>query len=216
MRGLHLTSSSDDPLRILCIGAHADDIEIGCGGTLMKILNAHPHSILLWAVFSAADERAAEARATSDRFMADAAQHDLHISSFRDGFFPYDGAALKLIFEETLKPFEPTLIFTHHRSDRHQDHRTLSDLSWNTFRDHLILEYEIPKYDGDLGHPNLFVALDETTSRRKVKNLMDGYPSQQTKHWFTEETFYAMLRMRGVESRNQYAEAFHCRKMALL
>jgi LmbE family N-acetylglucosaminyl deacetylase len=201
--------------RILCLGAHSDDIEIGCGGTLLRLLADHPGTAVHWLVFSASEERAAEARASAAWFLEGAAERTVEIRDFRDGFFPYNGGALKEAFEGLKQTFSPDLILTHYRDDRHQDHRAVSDLTWNTFRDHLILEYEIPKWDGDFGSPNLFVPLDEATVKRKIEALLACFPSQRSKHWFDEETFRAVLRLRGMESGSRYAEAFYCRKLVL-
>lgn len=201
--------------RILCLGAHADDIEIGCGGTLLQLLQDDPETIVRWVVFSAQEERAREARQSAAAFLRDAGDAEVTVASFTDGFFPYEGDSIKRFFEAELKSFTPDLVFTHHREDRHQDHRVVSDLTWNTFRDHLILEYEIPKYDGDLGQPNVYMPLSATICQEKVSALTDHFVSQHDKHWFDEETFRAHLRLRGVEAATRYAEAFHGRKMCL-
>jgi LmbE family N-acetylglucosaminyl deacetylase len=202
------------PLQILCLGAHADDVEIGCGGTLLNLVARHHDIRVNWVVFSGAEERAKEARASAERFLEGIAERRIEMKSFRDGFFPYVGSDVKQFFEELKRQCSPDLIFTHYRDDRHQDHRLISDLTWNTFRDHMILEYEIPKYDGDLGHPNLFVHLDEPTCRRKVRGIIDAFQTQHNRHWFTEDTFLSLLRLRGVESAAPagYAEGFFCRK----
>jgi LmbE family N-acetylglucosaminyl deacetylase len=202
------------PYRILLLGAHADDLEIGCGGTVLRLLEAYPNAVVRWIVLSGSPERAAEARAAAGLFLADARDPEIMTASFEDGFFPYHGAELKRFFEREVKPFAPDLVLTHYRDDRHQDHRVVSDLTWNTFRSHLILEYEILKYDGDLGAPNLFVNLPEAVCERKVSYLLDAFPSQRAKHWFTADTFRAMLRIRGVESAaGPFAEAFYGRKL---
>lgn len=202
--------------RILCLGAHSDDIEIGCGGTMLKLLRAYPTATVHWVVFSALGQRADEARASAAMFLRGARQTQIAVEHFRDGYFPHDGAAIKDYFER-LKAFQPDLVLTHYRDDRHQDHRVVSDLTWNTFRDHLVLEYEIPKYDGDLGQPNVFVHLDDELCRRKVAILHECFASQRDKPWFTEETFRAILRLRGIESRapGAYAEAFYGRKVVI-
>ncbi|MCX6050507.1 MAG: PIG-L family deacetylase [Chloroflexi bacterium] len=201
--------------RVLCLGAHSDDIEIGCGGALLKLLQQYDNLSIYWVVFSATPERTREARASAEAFLAGAQEKQIVIKDFRDGYFPYTGGEIKEYFEVLKESFEPDLIFTHTRNDLHQDHRVISDLTWNTFRDHLILEYEIPKYDGDLGHPNLFVQLDKATCTRKVENLIRYFGTQANKHWFTDETFLALLRLRGIESKapDQYAEGFYCRKI---
>ena len=203
----------DGVRRILCVGAHSDDIEIGCGGTLLKLASERPHLDVTWVVLSAEGSRAREARRAASRFLAGVKRKNVVVKRFRTSYFPYDGERIKNYFEG-LKACEPDLIFTHYRDDRHQDHRVVSDLAWNTFRDHLILEYEIPKYDGDLGVPNCFVPIDEDLARTKVKLVCDTFRTQSDKHWFTEDTFLSLMRLRGIEcaSRTKYAEAFYCRK----
>ena len=200
-------------LRVLAVGSHADDIEIGCGATLLRLAGErelHVH----WVVLSADEERAAEARASAEAFLAGAASSRVSVESFRDAFFRY-GGEVKEYFEALKGEVSPDLILTHHGSDLHQDHRLVAELTWNTFRDHLILEYEIPKYDGDLGSPNVFVHLDEEAARRKVALLLESFPSQRSKAWFTEELFLGLMRLRGMEgaSPGGYAEAFHARKL---
>jgi LmbE family N-acetylglucosaminyl deacetylase len=200
-------------LRILCLGSHSDDLEIGCGGTLLKLIAGEGKVAVRWVVFSATGQRGMEARASASTFL-EGAEHEIEIQEFRDGFLPYLGYDVKQFFEGLKERCSPDLIFTHYRDDRHQDHRLISDLTWNTFRDHLILEYEIPKYDGDLGSPNVFVHLDEATCRRKVRSIVDTFQTQRDRHWFTEETFLSLLRLRGIESGSPggYAEGFFCRK----
>jgi LmbE family N-acetylglucosaminyl deacetylase len=197
---------------LLFLGAHSDDIEIGCGGTILQLAAAVTPLRVRWIVFSADARRRKEARASFDVFLSGAREPKLIVKPFRASFFPSQEESIKDYFE-TLKSFEPDVVFTHYREDRHQDHRVLSDLTWNTFRNHLILEYEVPKYDGDLGQPNLFVPLSEKIARRKAKLLCDTFLSQGDKHWFTEDTFLGLMRVRGVECAAAYAEAFHCRKM---
>jgi LmbE family N-acetylglucosaminyl deacetylase len=203
-------------LSVLCLGAHSDDIEIGCGGTMLTLLAAHPGTRVHWVVFSAPGRRGDEARRSASRFLRAAGAADVQLHEFRDGFFPHEGAAIKEVFE-ALKPVAPDVVFTHHGGDRHQDHRVVCELTWNTFRDHLILEYEIPKYDGDLTSPNVFVPLALRHRRRKVALLLDSFPSQRRKRWFTAATFEALMRLRGIESAvaEGYAEGFHARKLAL-
>jgi LmbE family N-acetylglucosaminyl deacetylase len=202
-------------LTLLCLGAHSDDIEIGCGGTILRLLEEFPAARVVWVVFGAAGDRAVEARKSADLFLENADQHELILKGFRDGFFPYIGGEIKDFFEELKGEISPDLILTHYRHDLHQDHRLISELTWNTFRSHMILEYEIVKYDGDLGSPNFFVHLDETTSRRKVDNILESFTTQRDRHWFTEDTFYSLMRIRGVESSAQgrYAEGFYSRKL---
>src|SRR5437762_903513 len=171
---------------VLCLGAHSDDIEIGCGGTLLKLIRTHRDLTIWWVVFSARGGRLREARASANAFLKGAPRTRILTRRFRDSYFPFAGEQIKDEFEAIKKAFEPDLVFTHYRHDRHQDHRVLSDLAWNTFRHHLILEYEIPKYDGDLGIPNVFVRLDEALCRKKVGYLHRYFPSQSSKHWFAE------------------------------
>ncbi len=205
------------PLKILCLGAHADDIEIGCGGTLLRLLAEHQGSACRWIVFSATAEREREARDSAIELLAGAGDRMVDIHRFRDGRFPPALGEIKDALEAVRGVFAPTLIFAHWREDRHQDHRTISDVAWQTFREHLILEYEIPKWDGDLGHPNCYVPLTREIAHRKSARLLTAFPSQRTKAWFTEDVFLAMLRLRGVEctAADGYAEAFHARKILL-
>jgi LmbE family N-acetylglucosaminyl deacetylase len=214
MLNLSFGANGSSRLRILCLGSHPDDVEIGCGGTLITLLRSNPNVCVKWIVFSAVEGRAEEARASAARFLKGAAATDIRVESFRDGFFPYGGGDIKQYFEELKRGYSPDLIFTHYRDDRHQDHRLISDLTWNTFRHHLILEYEIPKYDGDFGSPNTFVPLDEDTCRHKVQSILELFRTQHDRQWFTEDTFLAVLRLRGVEAASPtgYAEAFFCRK----
>lgn len=200
---------------LLCIGAHADDIEIGAGGTVLRLLAANPGIHVVWVVLSARGQRQQEAHASAELFLERAAESDIHAGRFRDGYFPYEGASIKDYFEELKPTVEPDLVLTHYRDDRHQDHRVVSELTWNTFRDDTILEYEIPKYDGDLGRPNLYVPLSEKERESKVNLLMRMFPSQAEKPWFSPETFNAVMRMRGIEcnSASGYAEAFHGHKL---
>lgn len=218
---LKLTFGHDDqsPLRqVLCLGAHSDDIEIGCGGTILKLVENFPDLSVHWVVFAANERRKEEAIASANTFLKGVSQKTIVVKEFRDGFFPYVGAEIKEFFEQLKKEVSPDLVLTHYRHDRHQDHRLISDLTWNTFRNQMILEYEIMKYDGDLGSPNVFVHLNESIVQRKITYLMEHFPSQSHQHWFTEETFSSILRLRGVESNapNKYAEAFYCRKALLL
>jgi len=204
------------PLRILCLGAHSDDIEIGCGGAILRLRESEAVEIQ-WVVFSATGERGEEAKTSAEKFAGISNLRAIDLKAFRDGFLPYDGARVKDTFEELKVAFSPDLIFTHTSKDAHQDHRLVCELTWNTFRDHLILEYEIPKYDGDLGQPNVFVPLSAEISRRKVDYLMDVFATQRQKRWFRAETFEAMMRLRGMEcnAAEGLAEAFYCRKMTL-
>jgi LmbE family N-acetylglucosaminyl deacetylase len=202
-------------LSILCLGAHSDDIEIGCGGTVLRLLAEYPDTQVHWVVFAGAGPRAEEAAKSANQFLAEAGRREISINQFEDGFFPYVGADIKRFFEALKKKVSPDLIFTHYRHDLHQDHRLISELTWNTFRNHFILEYEIAKYDGDLGTPSFFVHLGEAICRRKVDCILRCFDSQASKAWFSADTFYAMLRLRGMESNapEKYAEAFYCRKL---
>jgi LmbE family N-acetylglucosaminyl deacetylase len=202
--------------RVLCLGAHSDDIEIGCGGTLLRLARECPDLELMWVVFSAEGSRKREAKASAKSFLGSAVQIRIRVESFRASYFPFQAEEIKGVFE-SLKPFQPDVVFTHYREDRHQDHRVVSDLTWNTFRNHLILEYEIPKYDGDLGAPNLFVRLQKELSREKARNVCTHFQTQANKHWFSEDTFLGLMRLRGMEcaSPTGYAEAFYCRKFVV-
>ena len=202
---------------VLCLGAHADDIEIGCGGTLLKLARDNPHVKVRWVVFSGRGRRGGEARRAARIFLKGFRRPHVSIESFEDGFFPHDWQRIKRRFERLKKTCEPDVVVTHCRDDRHQDHRVVSDLTWNTFRRHLILEYEIPKYDGDLGSPNVFVRLEEEICRTKADLACRSFKSQSEKHWFTPDTFMSLMRLRGMEcaSPTRYAEAFYCRKLVL-
>ena len=203
--------------RVLCLGAHSDDIEIGCGGTLLELIGDVPDLEVCWVVFSAPGPRAGEASRSADDLLDSVAHTQVKIGSFRESYFPSEWASIKEWFEEIRAKFDPDVVFTHYRDDRHQDHKVLSDLAWNTFRNHLILEYEVLKYDGDLGQPNIFVPLSEQLCLRKRSLLLKHFKTQLTKHWFTSDTFAAMHRIRGIEcaSKTGLAEAFYCRKLVL-
>jgi LmbE family N-acetylglucosaminyl deacetylase len=205
------------PLAVLCLGAHSDDIEIGCGGTLLRLLAERRRVMLHWVVLSGDRRRAQEARRSATRLARGAAGLDIEVAEFRDGFFPFQGAELKDRFEQLKRRADPDLVFTHRGDDAHQDHRMVSELTWNTFRDYCILEYEIPKYDGDLGRPSVFVPLSPAIRRRKVRHLMTSFPSQRRKHWYSASTFDGLMRIRGVEcaAPEGYAEAFHARKLLI-
>lgn len=210
---LSLKLHGSGALRLLCFGAHCDDIEIGCGGTILTFLAAQPNMEIRWVVFSSTEQRKNEALKSADAFLG-TAQRKITVHDFRDGFLPYTGGEVKQKFEQLKNDFSPDLILTHYHHDLHQDHRLISELTWNTFRNHLILEYEIPKYDGDFGSPNLFVPLDEATCRRKIEILSSAYRSQSGKHWFSPELFLSIMRVRGMEANasDGYAEGFYCRK----
>ena len=204
--------------RLLCLGAHSDDIEIGAGGTLLRLVAENSAIEVRWVVFCGAnDQRRAEAANSAEKFLAGCRSKQVDIHAFRDGYLPSQWDQVKDQFELLKKSFQPDLIFTQFRDDRHQDHRTISDLAYNTWRDHTVLEYEILKYDGDLGRPNLYSPIPVEHCDRKVQLLMECFGTQRSRQWFTEDTFRAMLRIRGVEcnSPSKFAEAFHVRKMAI-
>jgi LmbE family N-acetylglucosaminyl deacetylase len=216
MIGLRLDRPAG-PLEILCLGCHSDDIEIGCGGTILRIAEEHPGSVFHWVVFSADGVRAEEAQQAAALFTESGDLRGPVLKTFPDGFMPFAGAEVKAAFEELKQVLSPDVIFTHNRQDAHQDHRLIADLTWNTFRDHFILEYEIPKYDGDLGQPTVFVPLRTDVCERKIRYLMETFESQRTKRWFEPETFRSLMRLRGMECNapSGYAEAFYCRKLVL-
>jgi LmbE family N-acetylglucosaminyl deacetylase len=213
---LAIDRASPGPLSILCLGAHADDIEIGAGGAILTLLERHPGSRVLWVVLSADAQREAEARGSAGALLKAAGTAEVVVHHFQDGFFPADFARIKQTFEK-LKAFAPDVVFTHHKADHHQDHRIVSDLTWNTFRDHLILEYEVLKYDPDLGNPNLFVPLSAQIVETKLAVLSDHFVSQRKRRWFSDDTFLAMMRIRGAQaaSRSGLAEGFYAPKFLL-
>lgn len=217
MLNLALADRRSSGYNILCLGSHCDDIEIGCGGTMLRLLERYPRANVHWVVFSSDKNRAVEARRAASAFLAGAKSKMVLIKNYRDAFFPALGERIKEDFEKIKREFQPDVIFTHYRHDLHQDHRTICELTWNTFRNHLVLEYEIPKYDGDLGAPNAFVPLEESICRKKIRAILDNFVSQRGKHWFEEQTFLSLLRLRGLEcaSPTRYAEAFYCRKLVL-
>jgi LmbE family N-acetylglucosaminyl deacetylase len=217
MRSLGILEPGGGPVRILVLGAHADDIEIGCGGTLLRLASQKRTLDVRWVVFCSTPERAAEARSSADSFLAGVAQRRVVVGSHRDGFLPYEGAAVKDEFEALKREFEPDVVLTHYREDRHQDHRLISELTWNTWRDHLILEYEIPKYDGDFGTPNVFSPLTAGLLERKIELVLQAFPTQANKGWFTPDLFRSVARIRGMEcaAPDRYAEAFYGRKLIL-
>src|SRR6476620_1435386 len=218
MLTLNLSQNGASRFKVLCLGCHSDDIEIGCGGTILQWLSSYKDLEIIWMVFSSGgSEREKEARASAELFLQRAQKKEVIIKDFRDGFFPFDGKNIKTLFEDELKKTSPDVILTHNRKDAHQDHRQIAELTWNTFRDHLILEYEIPKYDGDMGQPNVFVPLSLETCEKKVGLIMDTFRSQCEKRWFSPETFEGLMRLRGIESAaaDGYAEAFHGKKLLL-
>jgi LmbE family N-acetylglucosaminyl deacetylase len=217
MMHLKLEAQNPQQLQVLCLGSHSDDIEIGCGGTILWLAEQFPGSSFHWVVLSAVGVREAEAQRAASLFAGAVGLKAPMFKQFPDGFLPFVGAEVKAVFEDLKQKVSPDIIFTHQRNDVHQDHRLVAELTWNTFRDHLILEYEIPKYDGDLGQPNVFVPLAQEHSQRKVRYLMEAFPSQRSKHWFEESTFFAMMRLRGMECNapSGHAEAFYSRKLVL-
>ena len=217
MHRLSLFSEGQAIKKILALGAHADDIEIGCGGTLLRLLSERSDLEVTWVVFCSTAERAREAEASAERFLEGAARRRIIIKSHRDGFLPTEHARVKEEFEELKGQGSPDLILTHFRDDRHQDHRVVSELTWNTWRNHAIWEFEIPKYDGDFGSPNLFVPLSPSTLDRKIALVVQGFPSQVGKAWFTPDLFQALARIRGMEcaAPDRFAEAFYCRKLVV-
>lgn len=213
---LNLGLPKDGPLHVLCLGAHSDDIEIGCGGTILRLIDEYPKVRFHWVVFSALGVRKAEAERAACLCAGERIE-TLSLKDFRDGFMPYCGADVKDAFEQLKQQISPDLILTHQANDAHQDHRLLCELTWNTFRNHFILEYEIPKYDGDTGRPSVFVPVSEKICETKIRYLNDAFTSQRNKNWFDDSTFRALMRLRGMEcnSPSGYAEAFYCRKLLL-
>jgi LmbE family N-acetylglucosaminyl deacetylase len=211
MLGFNL--GTDKPINILCLGAHSDDIEIGCGGSLLKIFDNYKISEIRWVVFTSNEIRKQEAVNSAESFLKGINNKTINVLGLRDGFLPFHAIEVKEYFESIKQGFVPDLIFTHYRDDRHQDHRLVSDLTWNTWRNHLILEYEIPKYDGDLGKPNFYVNLDEKYIERKNAIILNSFVSQQQKQWFDLATFTSLPRLRGIESVTTFAEAFYARKV---
>lgn len=215
MLNLSFTKANNSLNKILCLGAHSDDLEIGCGGSMLRILNEYENVEVLWIVFSAHRQRASEAENSANQFLVGAKKKEIRIQKFRDGFFPYDGKLIKEYFEALKNEYDPDLIFTPFREDLHQDHRLVSELTWNTFRNHFILEYEIIKYDGDLGRPNFFIKLSEEICSKKIDIITNTFISQADRNWFTSDAFSAIMRLRGIEIRagENFAEAFYGRKV---
>jgi LmbE family N-acetylglucosaminyl deacetylase len=204
-----------DSSTILCIGAHCDDIEIGCGATLLRLRREFPKLRFVWAVFAGAKDRELESRRAAAELLQGAAAVDLNYFDCGESYFPSQYERLKDIFEKLKGAVQPDLILTHFLADRHQDHRILSELTWNTFRSHLVLEYEIPKFEGDLGHPNFYVDISPADLDAKIAILMRCFPSQQRRSWFSSDTFRGLARIRGIECNavGGFAEGFHARKM---
>jgi LmbE family N-acetylglucosaminyl deacetylase len=217
MRALKLAAPGDR-FSVLCLGAHSDDIEIGAGATLLSMIDRGVRLEVHWCVLSGAGDREREAKASAADFLSQAASAQIEVMGFQDGFFPEQGDAIKSWFEALKLRANPDLIFTHHRDDAHQDHHQVCRLTWNTFRDHCILEYEIPKWDGDMGQPNLYVPVSAGALRRKIDLLNSHFGSQRSKQWFDSETFLGLARLRGMECRapERYAEAFFARKLTLV
>ena len=215
MFALNLDAAAARPLQVLCIGAHCDDIEIGCGGTLLALQRRHRDCRILWLVLTSNPARRREATAAAEALVAEPARGEVRIGELPDGLLPAHFAEVKALFEGVKAVLNPDLILTHHGSDRHQDHRLACEVTWQTFRDHLIWEYEIPKYDGDLTTPNIYVPLPEATAAQKVDVIMRTFDSQRARSWFSAENLLAAMRLRGLESRSAsgFAEAFHCRKL---
>lgn len=217
MLRMTLGTGPASPLCLLCLGAHSDDIEIGCGGTVLRLLAEHPGSSVHWIVLSSTPEREREARASAGEFLSAAGEAKVIVKAFRESYFPYVAAEIKDYFEEIKRAVRPDVVLCHHRNDMHQDHRLVADLTWNTFRDHLILEYEIAKYEGDLGSPNLFVPLSRAVANRKVELLVRHFASQASRSWFQPDLFHGLMSVRGIECNapEGRAEAFHVRKVVL-
>lgn len=199
-------------LKLLLLGAHCDDIEIGCGASILRLTREYPIEHVQWIVFTSTAQRQAEAKESAAFFLQDVKQKSIVVNDFKDGILPQQAGDVKDYFEQIKRDLKPDIIFTHYRNDLHQDHRLINELTWNTFRNQLILEYEIQKYDGDLGNPSFFIPVDEQTAKRKTKAILEFFGSQSGKHWFDEETFLALMRLRGMESATRYAEAFYMRK----
>jgi LmbE family N-acetylglucosaminyl deacetylase len=214
---LRMSLAPGDGLELLCLGAHSDDLELGCTGMLLRLLDEVRVDHVTWVVLSGDEDRATEAELSCRQLFDGRCETEIHLPRFRDGFFPYTAVPIKEYFESLKAATRPDLILTHYRDDRHQDHRLTSELTYNTFRDHLILEYEVVKKDGDLGQPNTYVPLEEETVQRKIQLLMDGFGSQRDKSWFSEDTFLGLMRLRGIEacSPSGYAEAFYGRKLVI-
>jgi LmbE family N-acetylglucosaminyl deacetylase len=214
---MNLNAGKNEPLQILCLGCHSDDIEIGCGGTILRLVEQYKGCDFHWVVFNATGTREAEAKRAAELFVSPAHLKGPFLKSFPDGFMPFVGTDVKAAFEELKQNLSPDLIFTHNRKDAHQDHRLIAELTWNTFRDHLIFEYEIPKYDGDMGQPSVFVPLEMEVYQKKIDYIMEAFQSQRSKRWFQPETFLSLMRLRGMECNapSGYAEAFYCRKLVM-
>lgn len=212
-----LPTGAAQPIRLLCLGAHADDIEIGCGGMILRLVEEIPSIVVRWIVFSGDGSREAEARSSAADFLCNCGDSDVKVLKFRDGYFPSQHAEIKDCFEELKRAFDPTMVLTHWTRDAHQDHRIVAELTHNTFRNHLVLEYEVPKYDGEAGSPNVFAPLSRAQARRKVEIILKHFRSQNSRSWFTDETFFAVARLRGIacNAPDGIAEAFYAAKIVL-
>jgi LmbE family N-acetylglucosaminyl deacetylase len=205
------------PLRLLCIGAHSDDIEIGCGATILSWLDSFPSVDVTWVVLNGVSERKQEARRSAGAFLMRAKHSRIVFGTFQDGYLPAQYSKAKAFFEKVKKGTEPDIVLTHFLNDRHQDHKLVAELTWNTWRNHLVFEYEIPKYEGDLAQPNGYLPVSEAIAHLKVAHLERFFATQRSKGWFAAENFLALMRIRGLECRSSsgYAEAFHVRKFVL-
>lgn len=214
---LTLQAQKDRALKVLCLGAHCDDIAIGCGGTMLSLVQQIPAVDVVWVALTSTEKRKLEEHQAAEQFIGQIHSKRVLVKNWCDGYLPHVWKEVKEFFEELKQEVDPDLILTHYRDDRHQDHRLVSELTWNTFRRHLILEYEIPKYDGDMGSPNVFVPLEEDSCRAKARKIVDCFPSQVGRQWFTEDIFLSLARLRGMEtnSSTSFAEAFYCRKLLL-
>ena len=215
MLGLIFNKTKTSIYNLLFLGAHSDDIEIGCCGTILRLTEEYPNLNIIWTVFSSGDERSEEAVESANSLLVAVNEKKIVVKNFRDGFFPFSGAEIKDYFENLKREISPDVIFTHYQHDFHQDHRLISELTWNTFRNNFILEYEIPKYDGDLGRPNFYVQLDESLCKKKINHLTSHFQTQSKRDWFDSDIFQSLLRLRGMEvkSPGKFAEAFYCRKV---
>ncbi|MEW5729519.1 MAG: PIG-L deacetylase family protein [Pseudomonadota bacterium] len=215
MHPLRFDTDGPEPFRVLCLGAHCDDIEIGCGATILRLAATVPNLEVRWVVFTGSPRRHEEARRSARLFLAGVRDHRVDLHSFRESFLPAQWGAVKEEFERIKAGFQPSLILTHAKDDAHQDHRTVAELTWNSFRDHPILEYEIPKYEGDLGNPNLLVPVDRDLAERKVAALLSCFESQRGRAWFDAGTFLGLMRLRGVACNAPFAEGFLARKLVV-
>jgi LmbE family N-acetylglucosaminyl deacetylase len=215
VHSLDLAKSQKGRLDVLCIGAHCDDIEIGCGGTVLALQRRYPGCRVHWLILTSVPARRSEALAAARAFVKPACRGETLVCDFPDGMLPGHLVQVKERFEAFKALVDPELILTHHGLDRHQDHSLVSQVTWQTFREHMIWEYEIPKYDGDLVTPNMYVPVSATAAARKIRLIVKAFESQRGKSWFTAENLLAMMRLRGLECRSPsgFAEGFHCRKL---